>query len=452
MTNLAEILVDLPLFASILLKITILLLISWIVHLILVGKNPRWRILLCRCAITGLFLIPILVPFGYLQVSITPPPEPAEITKPQPVLQYPIIEIPVLPQVQSVPISESVPISKSEVFNISQPSFSLSTWLRENIYMIVLFSWASVVVISILRLLIGFIRIKKRIVSSLPGPEHLQQLLDKVTNDLGCTQKIELRYAPDMSMPFLTGLLRPIIILPERMIDEKYKSKWEAIFAHEVAHLNSRDLIWMLMTRWLEVVLWFHPLVWKLRDTHSTTCEEVSDAVAADYIGNTESYSSTLASLALEVIGKVPVIGGIPMARSSEIMQRLRILKQRIYPARLARRWIILSGLVSLIVLAAIGGLSLVYAEDSEAEKYILHFPEDRSLGTIKVRDWDKPSRQYFDWEFLNQWETFAEAKGDVIVPKDKKLALVINKEAAKDLSPLLSLEPDIFHMLYQRS
>ncbi len=36
------------------------------------------------------------------------------------------------------------------------------------------------------------------------------------------------------------------------------------------------------MTRCFEVVLWFHPFVWKLRDVHNAACEEVSDAVAAD--------------------------------------------------------------------------------------------------------------------------------------------------------------------------
>jgi hypothetical protein len=83
MTSLTDLLVDLPLLASILLKITIVLGASWSLHFILAKRNPRWRIFLWRCAIAGLLLIPALVPFAYLQVSVTPPPEPVVFAPPE---------------------------------------------------------------------------------------------------------------------------------------------------------------------------------------------------------------------------------------------------------------------------------------------------------------------------------------------------------------------------------
>lgn len=114
--------------------------------------------------------------------------------------------------------------------------------------------------------------------------------------------------------------------------------------------------------------LWFHPLVWKLRDAHNAACEEVCDAVAADYVGNAESYSSTLARVALETMRKIPAIGGIPMARSSQIIDRLRTLKRKIYSLPLARHWVILSLLTGLVSLLVFGGLKLAYAEKSETK------------------------------------------------------------------------------------
>jgi len=256
-----------------------------------------------------------------------------------------------------------------------------------------------------------------------------------------------------MSTPFLTGLLNPIIIIPERMISGKYENRIPAIFAHEVAHLISRDLIWTFIIRWFEVVLWFHPLVWKLRGVHSTLCEEVSDAVAAKYIGNTESYSSTLASLALEIIGRVQVVGAIPMARSSEIVARLRILKQRFYPARLARRWIILSGLVSFIALTVIGGINLVYAESDPGKSAtrVLHFPKDLSLGKLFIRDADLVRRvdTSIFWADKVKWEYFAEARGNVKIPSGKRCWLqVTSPNAWRDLSPLRHLRPDDLYRL----
>lgn len=461
MTSLTGLLVDLPLLASILLKITIVLGASWSLHLILAKRNPRWRIFLWRCAIAGLLLIPALVPFAYLQVSVTPPPEPVVFAPPESTIEQPIIEMPSLGHAPSVAISAPARISQPEALEISEPSFSLTLWFRANIWIIVSVCWGSIAIILILRLLKGLHQVRQKTQSCLPGPEHLQKLLDRVTEDLCSTKKVTLKYAPDVSTPFLTGLMNPSIILPERMISERYKNRMPAIFAHEVAHLKSQDLIWTLVIRWLEVILWFHPLIWKFRNAHSLACEEVCDAVAADYIGNKESYSNTLANLALEVIGKVQIAGGIPMARSSEILERLQALKQRFHPDSLARRWVILSGIVSLIALATIGGLNLVYAESgaNKSATRVLHFPKDRSLGRIMVQNVNtKREIQTFHYwintpDWLGNDEYIGEARGSVVIPAGKRVKLVVNEGAGGDLSALSRLKPnDLYSLTLARS
>lgn len=208
MTSLTEILVGLPLMASILLKSTIILGAGWSFHFFLAKRNPRWRVLLWRSAIAGLLLIPILVPFGYLQVSVTPPPEP--------ILQPAIMEVPDLPE------AEPVQILQLAVSDMSKPSFSLIAWLRANIWMIVTAGWGLIASILTLRLLVGFLQVRQKVISSLPGPDHLQQSLNRVADEFGCKQKVALRYSSDISTPLLTGLYKPKVILPERMIDRKY--------------------------------------------------------------------------------------------------------------------------------------------------------------------------------------------------------------------------------------
>ena len=120
--------------------------------------------------------------------------------------------------------------------------------------------------------------------SSYPGPEHLQQSLDRIARDLNCHRKIALRCAPDLATPFLCGLFRPTIILPEEMQDQEHETQLPAILTHELVHFLSGDMIWMLVTRLFSTVLWFHPLAWKLCDAHGKACETVCDGVAADYV------------------------------------------------------------------------------------------------------------------------------------------------------------------------
>lgn len=70
------------------------------------------------------------------------------------------------------------------------------------------------------------------------------------------------------------------------------------VFAHELAHVQSRDLAWNALLHATSAVLWFHPLAWFARAVHAAACESVSDAVAAGYLGDVQAYGRTLARVA----------------------------------------------------------------------------------------------------------------------------------------------------------
>ena len=366
MTGLIQTLIDLPFAISVILKITIVLSVGWIMHLSLVGRNPRWRVLLWRVTIVGILLVPALVPLKSLQIRVAPVPE-----SPATSSTYSASESDVTSQSVASPVETAFVSGPMENGNSYQPrtSFSLSAWLKTYMPWILLAVWGIVATILSSRLLVQFIQIKKKINNSLPGPKHLQRMLDQVVGDLDCRRKIILRHSPELFTPFLAGFRRPVIIFPERLMSDKCNAENPAIFAHEVAHLCSGDLFWMFAVRLIEILLWFHPLVWKLRDVHNCACEEVCDAVAADYLGNTELYSSTLASVALDIMGNVLSVGGIPMVRSSDILARLRLLKRNIYSGPLARRWIAASVLIGMTIIGFLGSIKLTYtAEKRDGE------------------------------------------------------------------------------------
>ncbi len=108
MTGLTEILVNLPLQASILLKVTIVLGVSWFLQFILAKRNPHWRLLLWRCAIISLLVIPVLVPFSYLRISIPAPPEQGVIASSETAFENSITETPFFSETEPVQISQPV--------------------------------------------------------------------------------------------------------------------------------------------------------------------------------------------------------------------------------------------------------------------------------------------------------------------------------------------------------
>ncbi len=62
----------------------------------------------------------------------------------------------------------------------------------------------------------------------------------------------------------------------------------------------------------------------------------------------------------------------------------------------------------------------------------VVHFPPDRSMGSLKLYD---PAKEVS--------QDLGEARGDITVPAGMKLDLSISDDAVVDLSPLASLRPN---------
>lgn len=76
--------------------------------------------------------------------------------------------------------------------------------------------------------------------------------------------------------PFLTGLLRPAIVLPESEMWLEAASL-RAVLLHEAAHLKRRDLWWSLAGRVGCALLWPQPLLWILCRHLEASSEEACD-------------------------------------------------------------------------------------------------------------------------------------------------------------------------------
>jgi TonB family protein len=81
----------------------------------------------------------------------------------------------------------------------------------------------------------------------------------------------------DVSVPIVTGLLRPVILMPRGA--ESWPA-WQrtAAVKHELAHVRRKDLWTSLMAHLACAVYWFHPLAWvlarHLRQEQETACDD----------------------------------------------------------------------------------------------------------------------------------------------------------------------------------
>jgi beta-lactamase regulating signal transducer with metallopeptidase domain/Leucine-rich repeat (LRR) protein len=473
--DIVETLVSLPPVAECILRITALLAVGWMAHLAARGRNPRWRVLLWRAVAVAVVVLPGLgLVLPELKVAVRTTPDagkptaaiPASTASQGPWLMgaHPGGWVP--PETGFVPAAEAPEASAAP-----SPTSSSGEWLRAHWRSLLPGTWALLAAVLAAGAARADARLRRIVRESRSAPVSANRLLRKVAADLQCRADVALRCSAEVPSPILAGLLRPVIVLPEDLPKASSGGDLRAILAHELRHLQSGDLLWARILQTLSILLWFHPLMWRVRTAHAAACEEVCDAAAADYVGDPAAYGGTLARVALAVVNQVQLRGGIPMARTSEIRVRLERLRAKLWASPLRRRSVLISLLAGGLALAGLGSVKLVAAGPTEGASVagegslpaapaaaargasvpaasgsrILRFPKDRCVGSLAIQD-ENAQRQIEAcsyWVDGLQWEAIGPALGDVAIPPGKRVQLTVSDEGARDMSFLAALGPD---------
>jgi beta-lactamase regulating signal transducer with metallopeptidase domain len=371
--------VDAPLWGVLLLKISTILSVAWLAHLSLLRANPRWRVFLWRATALGLVGLPVVVwllpvveirihrpPAGEeaIGVSASAPRFPAPVRRAEVDrgdFRAPTAKEASVEDKGEVAQAENVPLPNALTLALSQRERGLLAWAAFSEKTLLLTVWLTGIAILASRLFVGHCRIRRMIRRAGPLPDGVWVLFARVAAAIGCRGRVELLQSADVSSPFLSGLRRPVLLLPARMCDVSYSRDLPAILAHELTHVRSHDLLWNFGLQLISIVLWFHPLAWRVRRTHLAACELVCDAASASFVGDVADYCRTLARVAVEVCAALPA-AGIAMARTSAVGRRLRALKTRGFHLPLRRRSTIGFAVAALTAVAILGTLRLAPA------------------------------------------------------------------------------------------
>lgn len=78
--------------------------------------------------------------------------------------------------------------------------------------------------------------------------------------------------------PGVFGIFRPVLLLPEGILERLSPAQFEAILAHELCHVRRRDNFAAAVHMTVEALFWFHPLVWwigaRLMEERERACDE----------------------------------------------------------------------------------------------------------------------------------------------------------------------------------
>ena len=89
---------------------------------------------------------------------------------------------------------------------------------------------------------------------------------------------LPVKSSPVFGEPGVFGIFRPVLLLPDKIMDCLTAREMESIVAHELCHVRRRDNLATAIHMAVEAVFWFHPLVWwlgaRLIEERERACDE----------------------------------------------------------------------------------------------------------------------------------------------------------------------------------
>lgn len=162
--------------------------------------------------------------------------------------------------------------------------------------------------------------------------ERCHAIVTHWRNAFKVKRSIKLVYSRQCLSPFTMGVFKPVIYLPQSLLETDDTELLNSVISHEVAHIKHNDTIWIKFQNMIQSIYFFYPVVWYvnskihlarecLRDTQVISQGEISPKI----LGN-----GILSLLRMNLIGSadflyLPRFGN----EKKKVSYRLRNLKSK---------------------------------------------------------------------------------------------------------------------------
>ena len=165
----------------------------------------------------------------------------------------------------------------------------------------------------------------RRAASPLVAADRLEAL-HRLSARLGLTSEVRLFESLSIDVPAVVGWLRPAVVIPLSTLAGLSTSHFEAILAHELAHVRRRDYLVNVVQRVVETLLFYHPAVWWVSGWIRREREHCCDEIAACASGDRVNYARALRALE-ELRADAPALamgasGGDLLVRVARLVER----------------------------------------------------------------------------------------------------------------------------------
>ncbi len=234
--------------------------------------------------------------------------------------------------------------------------------------------WALGALIVVGRLGVGTIQARRLVgrARQVRDPEWAD-VLDAAALRLGIRRDVDLRVSGDVTMPITSGILRPVVVLPDGAADWQ-PDRREAVLLHELAHVRRHDIAWHFLVRLVAAAYWFHPLVWSALRRFRAESERACDDLVLACGTRASDYAQHLLDIVRGAGERRAPLAALPMAQRSDFEGRLLEI---LAPGR-DRRGLAVGGSLAGLMLAGAIALPLaaiIPVRAERAEQVVLEGP-----------------------------------------------------------------------------
>lgn len=193
-------------------------------------------------------------------------------------------------------------------------------------------------------------------------------VLKSVENTFGKRIRSTIFLTNSLTTPIVTGLFRPIVVIPRSLYVQWNENTVKSILLHELSHIYHKDNLTGILQRLATSLNWWNPLVYTLSADFSRAREEISDNHVL-LENNSRDYAECLISLAenKSLISRLAVF--TPMASPFiPLNDRVKYIlsKERKMETCMKKSSILLILVVSVLLLGVTAGNLLTFSTTQE--------------------------------------------------------------------------------------
>ncbi len=160
--------------------------------------------------------------------------------------------------------------------------------------------------------------------------QQVLSILNDGKNLMNVSKDISLVETNIIKTPCVLNFIKPIIIIPTKLLVECNLIHLKYILLHELAHVKRKDIFINYIVSFLCIIYWFNPLIWygfhKMREDREICCDSLTLSVLSEE--EVTNYGFTIIKLA-EISLKapyLPAVAGI-INKKSKIKRRIIMIK-----------------------------------------------------------------------------------------------------------------------------